>query len=147
MCPLVSDEVLGAVSCVLKLNDAEREYLQHIARPSRGKRSSGSTLRGGVVAMLDALTDVPAFVLGPRMDILAASFLGEVILALPADQRNVAVQVFFDPGARDYYLQWETVAREAVAHLRRLSAIRPDGGLMRQLIGGLTIQSPDFARI
>lgn len=150
-----SDQVLDAVARVLRLDPVETEHLRRLAHPDRPHADRASaegtpqTARVGVLALLEAMTDVPAFVLDPCMDVVAANLLGEAVLALPADpaMRSTVRQVFLDPGAREYYLDWEQVARETTAHLRRMAGLRPDDPRLRSLIGELTIGHPEFARL
>lgn len=145
-----SDQVLDAIARVLALDDVEREHLQLLARPAPAARSAAPTEgapRSGLRALLDAMPQVPAFVLGPAMDVLAANLLGEALIALPAGPRNMARHVFLDPTSAGYYPEWEKVAAETAAHLRRMAALLPGERSITALIGELTISSPDFVRI
>jgi hypothetical protein len=94
--------------------------------------------------------DVPAFVLGPRMDVLAWNPLGAALIAdfatLPPERRNMPRLVFLDDDARRLYPDWETVARETVAYLRLAAGRAPDDADLAELIGELSLASPDFAR-
>ncbi|WP_040167720.1 helix-turn-helix transcriptional regulator [Microbacterium gorillae] len=145
-----SDQILDAVARTLRLDAVETEHLHRLVHPDRVQPSSPNrSTRAGILALLDAMTDVPAFVLGPCMDIIAANLLGDAVLAMPQDphRRNAARQVFLDPDARAYYPDWENVAIETAAHLRRVVGLRPDDLRLRSLIGELTIDSKDFARL
>lgn len=147
----VSGQLLDAIARALGLDEVETEHLHRLAHPARPARSRGTAtrpVRAGVLTLLEAMPDVPAFVLGPCMDIVAANLLGEVVLALPDEpaQRNAARQVFLDPAARTYYPHWDQVAAETVAHLRRMSGRRPHDQALREFIGELTIASDDFVR-
>ncbi|PRB00240.1 transcriptional regulator [Microbacterium sp. MYb64] len=102
--------------------------------------------RPGVRALLDAMPQVPAFVLGPAMDVLAVNLLGDALIALPDGSRNMARHVFLDPTSPAYYPEWDKVARETAAHLRRMAALLPDAPEIASLIGELTIGSDEFVR-
>lgn len=145
-----SDQVLEAISRVLSLDDVERDHLRVLARPAaplRAPRPSATPgARPGVRALLDAMPQVPAFVLGPAMDVLAVNLLGDALIALPDGPRNMARHVFLDPTSPAYYPEWEKVARETAAHLRRMAALLPDAPEIASLIGELTIGSDDFVR-
>jgi hypothetical protein len=52
-----------------------------------------------------------------------------------------------DPSRRDLLVNWEEHAVEAAANLRMASGDMPGDPEMAELIGELTIQSPEFARI
>jgi transcriptional regulator with XRE-family HTH domain len=115
-----------------------------------GTRGAGSAaLRDGVRVLLDLIT-APAFVLGPRMDVVAWNGPADALLgfsALPPAARNMARQAFLDPAARDTYPEWETVAAETVAHLRLDAARRPGDPAMAALIAELSAGNADFARL
>jgi hypothetical protein len=44
-------------------------------------------------------------------------------------------------------VDWETKARASVGHLRMLAAIDPDDPALVTMIGRLTVESPEFARL
>lgn len=143
-----SDQVLDAIARVLALDDVERGHLRLLARPAPATAAPDPAApRSGLIALLDAMPQVPAFVLGAGMDVLATNLLGEALIALPAGPRNMARHVFLDPTSADYYPEWEKVARETAAHLRRMVALLPGDRAITALIGELTISSADFVRI
>ena len=145
-----SEQVLDAVARVLRLDEVETEHLRHLVRPGRRNDARRKDpVRAGLLALLEAMVDVPAFVLGPRMDIVATNRLGDAVLP-PADsteRRNAAAHVFLDPDAPTYYPDWAEVARDTAAHLRRMAGLRPADRLLRELIGELVVGSGDFVDI
>jgi hypothetical protein len=82
--------------------------------------------------------------------VLAWNALGAGLItdfgALEPAQRNIVRLLFLDDAVRALYADWETVAAEAVAHLR-LAAADGDDGALTALVGELTLSSPDFARV
>lgn len=144
-----SAQVLDAVARVLRLDAVETEHLHVLAHPAPSTTPHSTPARAGVLALLDAMTDVPAFVLSPCMDVVATNLLGEAVLGLPDDpaMRNTARQAFLDPLARGYYPEWEQVVRETTAHLRRMAGLHPDHPGIRSLVGELSIRSPEFVRL
>ena len=145
-----SDQVLDAISRVLSLDDVERDHLRVLARPATPLRAVRAApapgTRPGLTALLDAMPQVPAFVLGPAMDVLAVNLLGDALIALPEGPRNMARHVFLDPTSPAYYPEWDKVARETAAHLRRMAGLLPDTPEIAALIGELTIGSDEFVR-
>ena len=89
----VSDSVLEALVRALQLDEAERAHLFDLVRAANaaaahaaaGPPSSGSG--PGVQQLLDAMTDVPAFVQNGRLDVLAANTLGRALYADLFDER------------------------------------------------------------
>jgi transcriptional regulator with XRE-family HTH domain len=149
----VSEEILDAVANVLELTGDERKHLAALAKPRRrrARRRTVQRVRPGVQRLLDALTDVPAFVLGHRMDVLAwnrpAAALVADFEALPARERNVPRMVFLDPSARDLYPQWDAVAAESVDYLRMYAGRAPEDPELAELVGELSIHSPEFREL
>jgi len=148
----VSASVLDAIARALQLDEHERAHLFDLAKPTRAPRRPAprpQRVRPGMRTLLDNLV-TPAFVLGRRLDILATNRMARALLcdfdALPPRERNHARWVFLDPAARELYLDWEAVARDNVAVLRMDAGRHPDDPELSELIGELTIKSPDFAR-
>jgi hypothetical protein len=126
----VSESVLEALARALKLDEAERAHLFDLAGTAnasgttagRRRRATGRTgMREGVQRILDTI-DAPAYVLNGRADIVAANRLGRALFADVygdgAAGFNLARFLFLDDRSRDFYLEWETVARDCVAALR-----------------------------
>lgn len=107
-----------------------------------------SSLRPEMKQLLDALLDVPAYVMGREMDILgwntlAASLYGDFGDMTPR-QRNWARITFLDPRARDLFPDWDHKALEVVHHLRTQVACAPrDSGLVT-LVDELSAESREF---
>jgi transcriptional regulator with XRE-family HTH domain len=110
----VSDSVLEALARALQLDEAERAHLFSLARTSSTtararRRPAQQRIRPGVQALLDAMTDIPAFVQNGRLDVLATNTLGRALYSdlFDADPRhlgrlpNHARYTFLDPRAPD----------------------------------------------
>lgn len=64
--------------------------------------------------------------------------------ARPPRERNHARWIFLDPATRELYLDWPVVACENVAMPRHDAAQHPDDPQLRELIGELSMASPEF---
>ncbi|WP_043618530.1 helix-turn-helix transcriptional regulator [Nonomuraea candida] len=145
-----SPEVTEAIARALQLDPAEREHLTDLlARPARHAPISPQRVRPGLHLMLQTLDHVPAFVLGRRTDVLAANRLAREVLtdfdALPATQRNLARYYLLDPAARERTGDWERIASETVAVLRLEAGRHPHDRRLADLVGELTLRSPEFS--
>jgi transcriptional regulator with XRE-family HTH domain len=153
----VSPEVLDALAAALRLDDDERAHLHRLARPAAPSRRGDEPeqLRPAVRAMIDAL-GVPALVLGRRTDVLAWNRLAHALLAAALDvdapddegQRpNWARLLFLDPHYRTLVTDWPGKARDTVADLRLLTGRYPGDRRLAELVGELSIASPEFAEL
>ncbi|MFF1421877.1 helix-turn-helix transcriptional regulator [Streptomyces sp. NPDC058280] len=150
----ISDSVLDAVARALRLNATERDHLFALARPphgrSRRRSPAAQRIRPGVLHLLAGLDHLPMFMIGHRMDILASNRLAHALLtdfdALPARERNFARYLFLDPTARERFVEWDEMAADSVANLRRYSSRFPHDPRLADLIGELSVQDADFRR-
>jgi hypothetical protein len=94
------------------------------------------------------MTAGPAFVHNGRLDVLTANPMAEALFApIYADSArpvNQARFTFLDPRARDFWIDWERAAGDAVAMLRTEAGRDPhDKGLI-DLVGELSTRSDAF---
>src|SRR4051812_12702524 len=148
----VSDGVLEALAQALQLDDAERAHLFDLARAAnpvapKPRRPVQQRVRPTVHRILDSLT-APAIVRNSRVDYLAANPLGRALYAPLFESReqppNSARFTFLDPAARDFYVDWERVAKDLVAHLRSEAGRNPYDRGLSELVGELSTRSPEF---
>jgi transcriptional regulator with XRE-family HTH domain len=153
----VSEDVLDAVARALRLDDDERAYLFDLARASRHANRTPSRRRDVEVPprvqwMLDSITASAAFVRNGRTDIVAGNPLARALLApmfdsATADKHgrpNIARYVFLDPGAHDFFVDWDVAGAATAALLRAEAAREPRDRALRELIGELSTLSPEF---
>ncbi|QQY14216.1 helix-turn-helix domain-containing protein [Cutibacterium avidum] len=146
-----SESVLTAVARTLRLDDAEREYLFNLARPTsaRSTEENVAVVRPGIRRMIDGFENQPSFLLGSRMEVLAGNELAWALLedfpARGADDRNLLRWILTTPTARDLYLDWDTVASEMVGVLQLEASARPKDPAIAALVGELATASREFA--
>ena len=149
----VSDEVLESVSRALRLDEAEHAHLLDLIRAAsherRARRTSTAQLvRPSVRRIVDAISDIPAFVHNGRLDLL---YLNDLAAALysqhlddPVRPPNAARFVFLDPRARRFYVEWDTIAHDLVAALRGEAGRNPYDRDLADLVGQLSVRSDEF---
>jgi transcriptional regulator with XRE-family HTH domain len=154
-----SPAIIDALAGALSLDDDERAHLHDLARPARRKPRRAprpACAHPGTRQLVDAITDVPVVVLGVRTEVLAWNRLGHQLLAghldvdapnRPADRPNLTRMLFLDPHHRDLYPCWPDEAARAVASLRVVAGRRADDRELAELIGELTMNSPEFASL
>src|SRR5271166_6193420 len=149
----VSDQVLEALARALQLDDAERTHLFDLARtagpvPPRARRSpTKQPVRTVVQRIIDSI-QAPAVVRSTRGDYVAANQLGRALYAPLFDSReqpaNSARFLFLDPAAGEFYIDWDRVADELVAHLRSDAGRNPHDRGLSDLVGELSTRSTEF---
>ncbi|MFG2718410.1 helix-turn-helix domain-containing protein [Streptomyces sp. NPDC048416] len=155
-----SAEVLDAIGRALLLDDQEREHLGRLAHATRHtprmRRPRPEKLSPETRDLLRAVEGVPALVLGRRTDVLAWNALGHALLAghldrlSPADaarRPNMTRMLFLDPHCRELYADWRRKARAVVGNLRVAVGRHPEDALLAELVGELTMKSPEFVAL
>jgi transcriptional regulator with XRE-family HTH domain len=150
----VSEAVLDAVARALRLDDAERTHLYHLAKPTHRppRRERRQPVRPSRQWLLDSLVTAPAYIVGRRLDVIAWNALANAVFAadlgaLSPDQRNMGRLVFLDDSARDLWVDWDAKARQTVGGLRMHAGAYPDDPELAKLVGELSVKSPDFRRL
>lgn len=156
----VSASVLDAIARALRLDDAERSHLFHLAqaadgtseilRPRRRIRRAW-TPRPALSWVLDTITAGPALVRNGRMDLLATNQLGRAMHSSLYERSssqvpNFARYTFLDEDSRRFYPEWETAADTCVAILRTEAGRDPHDSHMHDLVGELATRSDEFRR-
>jgi transcriptional regulator with XRE-family HTH domain len=155
----VSESVLASLADALRLDDAERDHLEALARESgasgtpaasaRRSRAGTPVVRPGIRQVLDAITDAPAWVRNGRHDILAMNPLARAlyapVLADPRRPANTTRFVYLYPeAARELFVDFDQVAKDAAAMLRLEAGRSPHDHELIQLVGELSTRSELF---
>jgi transcriptional regulator with XRE-family HTH domain len=140
-----SAQVLSAVARALALDDDSTRHLFLLAGVLPERRGTAPRrVSGQLRQLLDSFTHAPAFVIDPRLDIVAANAVTDRLFAPFAVRDNLLRMIFDDPAAGVFYRDWSTAAEGAVASLREgLGAVPGDAGIIR-LVSELEA-NPEFA--
>ncbi|GAA3110122.1 helix-turn-helix transcriptional regulator [Streptosporangium carneum] len=154
-----SEGVLDAIARALRLDEDEHAHLRDLAKPrSRDRRqaSRAEHARPGVRQLIAAVEGVAAVALDRRGEVLAWNPHAHALLAghldpggpdRPADRPNLSRMLFLDPHTRELYTRWEEEAKRSVASLRLLAGRHADDRRLAELVGELTMKSPEFAAL
>ncbi|MFJ9152328.1 helix-turn-helix transcriptional regulator [Streptomyces sp. NPDC102270] len=154
--PRPSLEVLAQVARALRLSDAERDHLHHLAGTPPGPRPGPSReVRQSVVDLLHRLPQAAAIVISATHEVIAwndlAAALMEDFSALSRCDRNLVRRAFLGPhpeGRRLYGVSdGEEFAVTSVQQLRAASARYPDDPEVSGLVAELLDGSEEFARL
>jgi len=145
-----SAEVLMALGQALRLDAVELRHLFILAGRSQPERPSDAPEKVDepLLRMLASLSRQPAYVVGRRWDVLAWNDAAETVFgdyeALKGDARNIIHMVFTNPCHRRLLVDWEDLARTALAQFRAESAKYVGDPDFDRLIGTLMRSSAEF---
>jgi transcriptional regulator with XRE-family HTH domain len=145
-----SEQVLDALARVLGLDDDAVSHLHELARPSPRRRRSvvkAERVDAGVLRLLDSWPATPALVFGRYMDVLAANTLARTLNHCSVPGVNQLRAIFLDPESREIFPDWEAVAVDTVASLRATAGSDLDDPRLTDLVGELSLKSPEFRRL
>lgn len=147
-----SEGVLDAVVRALQLDEAEKEHLFDLVRAATAsqavrRRPAPGQVRPGIQQILDGQL-APAWVSNGRGDVVATNPLGRALNSPlfddPARPVNMARFRFLNPGAVDYYRDWDQTGQDVVAVLRSAAGRNPYDKALSDLIGELATRSEEF---
>jgi transcriptional regulator with XRE-family HTH domain len=147
-----SEPVLDSLARALRLDAVERKHLYALAgRASAYEVDPFEDVRPGLLRLLTAVEPLPAFIVGPWLDLLAwnptASALFCGFERRPPEERNMARLIFLDPEIRDIFFAGGWDGSGLVASLRvRYTQGEPDKRV-QALISELIERSPVFRRL
>lgn len=147
-----SDAVVDALARVLQLNPDARAHLARLRDGSSSSAPGEHRMAGEVaermLALVDAVSPNPAYVLDRLSNMVAANAEGltlyDGLAALSPAERNTCRYLMTDPRAPQTFVEWEDLARGAVAHLRAANAGALNDAGLRALIAELRDRSPLF---
>ncbi|GAA2228262.1 MULTISPECIES: helix-turn-helix domain-containing protein [Kitasatospora] len=141
-----SEQVLGTVARALQLDDDGAAHLFRLAQPApRTAAGPVATVGPELRRLMDHFLDLPAVIVGPALDILAANHAARQLYSGFARTDNQLRMLFLDPAGRRFYRDWDRAARSMVSNLRAQAAPFPDDPRIAQVIGELSLRSPAFA--
>lgn len=146
-----SAEVLDALARVFELDSAERAHLFDLAGVPVPTDVAPYPTEAPpeLLAIVEGLEPNPAYLLGPRSDVLAWNRAATGLLGTPAKapdgRMNMLWWMFTDD--RDLGDQWDDTARRSLARFRAEHARRFDDPAFNELIDQLLEASPRFREL
>ena len=147
-----SDAVLDSLSRALQLDVVERTHLFALAgRTAAAHDHSLEDVRPGLLRLLEAVEPLPAFVVGPWLDLLAwnptASALFTGFERRPPKERNMARLIFLDREIHELFCAGGWSGAGLVAALRVRYGRGESDPRVEELISDLIAGSPLFKRL
>lgn len=146
-----STQVVHALARALALSPEETAHLHQLAGTARGsvRLGGGAPVGPRLLRLMDGWHHTPALILDRRLDVLAGNRLGRALFARMLDhgETNLVRFTFLNPDARDFYPDWERVARSGLAALRAGSGDLMNDPRLTELVGELSLKSPEFRNL
>ncbi|WP_433556111.1 helix-turn-helix transcriptional regulator [Pseudonocardia xinjiangensis] len=144
-----SEQVLDALATVLGLDAEARSHMKALVRrrPTAQSRPWSEKVHPHLLTLMDGWTHTPAMVLDRCLHVLATNQLASALFSLMTSGDSLVRFVFLDPAARDFYADWEKVARNGVGALRAAAGVDPNDPRLMTLVGELSAKSQDFRRL
>ncbi|MFK4035616.1 helix-turn-helix transcriptional regulator [Nonomuraea wenchangensis] len=144
-----SRQTVATLAQALRLDEPAAAELYRLARPVVRRRRPARVERVApeVLRLMHGWTDVPAYVLGWSQDVLARNPLAGALHSRFAHDDNMLRMIFLDPAGREFFRDWSETACAAVAELREIALMVPDERGLAELVGELSIKSPQFRRL
>lgn len=147
-----STEVLDRLAKALMLGAVEREHLFLLAlgHPPALRVEQDTHVPPRLQRVLDAMAHSPAFVRTLTWDIVCWNRPAAAVFGFGEqlnDDRNILRRIFCHPRSRSAQLDWDSVARFAVAAFRADAARARPSADIDALVRDLSRLSPDFARM
>ncbi|UTH73805.1 helix-turn-helix transcriptional regulator [Chromobacterium sp. IIBBL 290-4] len=144
--------VLASLAEALRLDDAERRHLFLLGghEPPLKPGAEADWIEPPLQRMLDQMGRQAAYITGRRWDVLAWNRNAAALFCdygqLPRERRNLMRLVFTDAAHKRLLLDWETLARSALAMFRADFARYAGDESFAKLIHDISSQSEDFRR-
>lgn len=142
--------VVVGLARVFELDDDAVAHLQDLATaPLPRRRAPGrpEQVGEGLLRLLRSWSGQAALVQTRFRDVLACTPLAAAMHPGLLGEPNMLRLLFLHPAQREMYLDWEQVARESVAWLRAAAGADVEHPRLVTLVGELSVQSADFARL
>ncbi|MBM2621011.1 helix-turn-helix domain-containing protein [Actinoplanes sp. LDG1-06] len=153
--PRPSAEVLSGLARALRLSDAERAHLHHLAGAPPAPRGPSREVRPSILDLIQRLPQAAATVISAGFDILAWNDLAAALLedfsAVPPRERNLVRRAFLGPH-RDGQILYgvsdlDDFALHSAQRLRATAARYPDDPAVASLVRDLLAGSPRFREL
>ncbi len=141
---------LERIAAALRLDRHERAYLSRLVAFDREETRWNVPLPARVGEVVRAYAAGPAYVLGPRWDVLAWNEVFARVFGFPgsaASETNALRHTFLDPRVRHMLVDWPAQAQRILAAFRTSYARHVGDPAFEELVAELTRASAEFARL
>lgn len=139
-----SAQVVDALCHALRFTPDARDHAFRLARLSPSVQRTDDTVNPELLQMMDGFSRAAAYVTNAAFRVLAANPIATALIAPVQRDGNVLANIFLDPIARQYYVNWDDVSRAAVSALRLAGSFVPPHAEVGALVALLYRDSEPF---
>jgi transcriptional regulator with XRE-family HTH domain len=144
----VSAEVLGAITRVLNLDNAQRQYVMRLAGyTDTYDASSPSPEPRELQPFVDGVSPNPAYIVDRAWNLVATNAAARELLALDGGHGNILANFFLHEPTRTRYPRWSEDSAVVVARFRAHAANYPRDPLVASTVEELRARSDHFAKL
>lgn len=142
-----SIQVLESIARVLQLDDDTYLLSLGAEQPRRQRRKPRREVLPASTERLIGELPFPAFAEGRHLDVIAANSMASAISPRLVAGGNRLRDVFLDEAEQDLFEDWERAAAALLAGFRRTVGSSIDDPRVVELVGELSLVSPEFRRM
>lgn len=142
-----SAQVVDAICGALRLSPDARQYAYQLAKLAPTIEPASGTVSSELLQLMDAFPGAAAYVVNPAFRVIAANATARALLGPTQLTAGGLEYIFLEPDARDYFVEWDVVARASVSALRLAAGFAVPFPAVPPLVGRLLRESSDFAAL
>ena len=142
-----SAQVVDALCTAFRMAPDARNHAFRLAKLSPTAPGAVEEVSPELLHMIDSLPHAAAYVTNPALRVLATNPAAAALIAPIRQPQGVPSAIFLSEAARDYYADWDLVARTTVDALRHSVGFVPPHPEVPELVTRLHHDSADFRRM
>ena len=142
-----SAQVVDALCTAFRLGPDARDHAFRLAKLSPTAPGAVEEVSPELLQMIDGFPHAAAYVTNPALRVLATNPAAAALIAPIRQPRGILGTIFLSDVAREYYVNWDLVARTSVDALRHSAGFVPPHPEVPELVERLHHDSADFRRM
>jgi len=142
-----SAQVVDAICGALRLSPDARQHAYRLAKLAPTFQPPSATVGPELLQLMDAFPGAAAYVVDPAFRVIAANATARALLGPTQLEAGGLEYIFLEPGARDYFVEWDVVARASVSAIRLAAGFATPYSAVPPLVERLLRESSDFAAL
>jgi transcriptional regulator with XRE-family HTH domain len=142
-----SAQVVDAICGALRLSPDARQHAYRLALLAPTFQPPPGTVSPELLQLMDAFPGAAAYVVDPAFRVIAGNATARALLGPTQLEVGGLEYIFLEPSARDYFVEWDVVARASVSALRLAAGLAVPYPAVPPLVERLLQESRDFAAL